>query len=46
MWKIILCDGIHRNIKILRIMYNYKKAVAYAEELHKLTGKSYKVERV
>jgi len=46
MWRIVLCNGIKHNIRVLRIMYNYEKAVQYAVQLHKITGKQYKVERV
>jgi len=46
MYKIILCDGIHHNIRIIRIISNYKKAVCYAIQLHNITGRMYKVERV
>jgi len=46
MWKIILCNGIKHNIRVMRIMKDYKKAVEYAIFLHIVTGKQYKVERV
>lgn len=46
MYKIILCDGIRNNIRIMRVMNNYKRAVEYAIQLHNITGRMYKVERV
>jgi hypothetical protein len=46
MWKIILCDGIKNNIRIIRIIASYERAVQYAINLHNSTGKMYKVERV
>lgn len=46
MWKIVECNGIKNNIRIIRIIASYEKAVQYAIQLNKTTGKMYKVERV
>ena len=46
MWQIILCNGIKHNIRVMRIMWDYEKAVNYALKLKAITGKQYKVERV
>ena len=46
MFKIIECNGIKHDIRIIRIMRDYKKAVQYAIALKESTGKMYKVERV
>ena len=46
MFKIVLCNGIKQDIRVMRIMRDYEQAVQYAMQLKKITGKMYKVERV
>jgi len=46
MFKIVLCNGIKQDIRVIRIMRDYERAVQYAIALKATTGKMYKVERV